>query len=102
MFECVEQKNSNNKKKGRSLLSVSDDSSPMATKPRAMAALLFIYPLAAAAAPPSGHSQPKVPTPFWGTEHLPVALHAANETGTQKAGRSCHFSYSNTGCEVRI
>lgn len=93
------------KKKGRSLLSVSDDSSPMATKPRAMAALLFIYPLAAAAAPPSGHSQPKVPTPFWGTEHLPVALHAANETGKSWAVLPLHFAHtgwnSNTASLLR-
>ena len=24
---------------------------------------------------------PAIPTPYWSTEHMPVALHAANETG---------------------
>jgi hypothetical protein len=24
---------------------------------------------------------PKVPTPYWPTEKIPIALHAANETG---------------------
>jgi hypothetical protein len=55
--------------------------------------LLIVYVVAGPGGVKPGHAQPpqprtlipKLPAPHWPTDHLPIALHAANETGMYSA-----------------